>query len=92
LPERTVFNCTGLGAGRLFGDTEIMPVRGQLVILLPQPEVDYNTIGREGYMFGRRDGIVLGGSFERGEWSLTPDPEIVAGILSGHKSVFGAMS
>lgn len=91
LPERTVFNCTGLGAGRLFGDTEIMPVRGQLAILLPQPEIAYNTIAREGYMFGRRDGIVLGGTFERGEWSLTPNPDAIAGILAGHKSIFDAM-
>jgi len=91
LPERTVFNCTGLGAGRLFGDAEIMPVRGQLAILLPQPEVNYNTIGREGYMFGRRDGIVLGGTFDRGEWSLEPDPAAIARIMRGHASIFGAM-
>lgn len=91
LPERTIFNCTGLGAGRLFGDTEIMPVRGQLAILLPQPEVDYNTIAREGYMFGRRDGIVLGGSFERGEWSVEPDPTVIAGIMDGHRSIFAEM-
>ena len=91
LPERTIFNCTGLGAGRLFGDTEIMPVRGQLAILLPQPEVAYNTIAREGYMFGRRDGIVLGGTFERGEWSLEPNPETIAGIVAGHKSIFDEM-
>ena len=91
LPERTIFNCTGLGAGRLFGDAEIMPVRGQLVILLPQPEIDYNTIAREGYMFARRDGVVLGGTFDRGEWSLTPDPAAIAGIMQGHKSIFDAM-
>lgn len=91
LPEETIFNCTGLGAGALFGDSEIVPVRGQLAILLPQPEVNYNTIAREGYMFGRRDGIVLGGTFERGEWSLEPDPAAIAGILEGHRSIFGAM-
>lgn len=91
LPERTIFNCTGLGAGILFGDAEITPVRGQLAILLPQPEIDYNTIAREGYMFGRRDGIVLCGTFDRGEWSLTPDPDAIAGIINGHRSIFGAM-
>ncbi|MGD9966617.1 MAG: FAD-dependent oxidoreductase [Hyphomonadaceae bacterium] len=91
LPEQTIFNCTGLGAGRLFGDAEIIPVRGQLAILLPQPEVNYNTIAREGYMFGRRDGIVLGGTFERNEWSLEPNPETIAGILAGHKSIFDRM-
>lgn len=92
LPERTIFNCTGLGAGRLFGDAEIVPVRGQLAILLPQPEVDYNVIAREGYMFGRRDGVVLGGTFERGEWSLEHDPADIAGIIEGHRSIFGAMT
>lgn len=92
LPDHTIFNCTGLGAGRLFGDTEIMPVRGQLAILLPQPEVDYNVIAREGYMFGRRDGVVLGGTFERGEWSLEPDPAQIDRILNGHASIFGAMT
>jgi D-amino-acid oxidase len=92
LPERTIFNCTGLGAGRLFGDAEIMPVRGQLAILLPQPEIDYNTIAREGYMFGRRDGVVLGGTFERGEWSLEHDPEDIAGIVDRHRSIFDAMT
>jgi glycine/D-amino acid oxidase-like deaminating enzyme len=92
LPERTIFNCTGLGAGQLFGDTEIMPVRGQLVILLPQPEVDYNVNGSRGYMFGRRDGVVLGGTFERGEWSLEPDPATIARILDGHKRLFDAMT
>jgi len=92
LPERVIFNCTGLGAGALFGDSEIMPARGQLAILLPQPEIDYNTIAREGYMFGRRDGIVLGGTFERGEWALEPDPAAITGILEGHKSIFEAMT
>lgn len=91
LPERTIFNCTGLGAGALFGDAEIMPARGQLAILLPQPEINYNTIAREGYMFGRRDGIVLGGTFERGAWSLEPTQDAIEGILNGHRSIFGAM-
>ncbi len=91
LPERIVFNCTGLGAGALFGDADLIPVRGQLAILLPQPEIDYNTIAREGYMFGRHDGVVLGGTFERGEWSLAPDPADIAEIMAGHRSIFDAM-
>ncbi|MGE0044709.1 MAG: FAD-dependent oxidoreductase [Hyphomonadaceae bacterium] len=91
LPETVLFNCTGLGAGALFRDSEITPVRGQLAILLPQPEVDYNVIAPEGYMFGRRDGIVLGGTFERGEWSLEPDPAAISRILAGHRSIFEGM-
>src|SRR3546814_7226043 len=40
LPEALVFNCTGLGSNRLFGDAELQPMRGQLAVLLPQPEVE----------------------------------------------------
>jgi glycine/D-amino acid oxidase-like deaminating enzyme len=46
LPEKLVFNCTGLGARELFGDTGLEPVRGQLAILLPQPEVRYAFTGQ----------------------------------------------
>lgn len=91
LSEQTIFNCTGLGAGALFGDTEIEPVRGQLVILLPQAEVDYNVLADEGYMFGRRDGIVLGGTFQHGNWSLAPSDADTARIIRGHKGIFNAM-
>jgi glycine/D-amino acid oxidase-like deaminating enzyme len=92
LPERTVFNCTGLGAGALFHDAAIEPVRGQLVILEPQPEIDYNIILDDGYyMFGRRDGIVLGGTFDHGNASLTPDPDVTQRILRTHQAFFAAM-
>jgi glycine/D-amino acid oxidase-like deaminating enzyme len=92
LPEQTIFNCTGLGAGALFGDEGIEPARGHLVVLEPQPEVDYNVVS-EGplYMFGRHDGIILGGTFGRGEWSLEPDPDAVARILAGHRAIFSAL-
>lgn len=93
LPERIVFNCTGLGAGALFDDRVIEPVRGQLVTLLPQPEVDYNivTLG-DVYMFGRWDGIVLGGTFQHGNWSLEPDPNDTAEILRGNGEIFRGIS
>jgi glycine/D-amino acid oxidase-like deaminating enzyme len=40
LPESVIVNCTGLGAKALFKDDELMPIKGQLTFLLPQPEVD----------------------------------------------------
>jgi D-amino-acid oxidase len=90
--EPVVFNCTGLGARTLFGDVELIPVKGQLTILLPQPEVDYITLPSNGlYMFPRSDGILLGGTQERGVWTLEPDPEAEERILEGHQRFFGAM-
>ena len=88
LPERLVFNCTGLGARDLFGDGELHPARGQLAILLPQPEVRYAFTGQAGYMFPRPDGIVLGGTFEPDEWSTVPEPETIARILASHRRLF----
>jgi glycine/D-amino acid oxidase-like deaminating enzyme len=88
LAERLVFNCTGLGSRDLFGDPELQPVRGQLAILLPQPEVRYAAGGSFGYMFPREDGILLGGTFERDEWSTVPDPQTISRIVANHKRFF----
>ena len=60
LHEPVIFNCTGLGSRALFDDTELEPVRGQLSILEPQPEVDYCYLSGTIYMFPRNDGVVLG--------------------------------
>lgn len=88
LPETLVFNCTGLGSAALFGDTELIPVRGQLAILIPQPEVDYAFAGNAGYMFPRADGIVLGGTFERGVGVAEPQPADIAEIVDSHRRLY----
>jgi len=76
LREKTVINATGYGARALFGDESITPVRGQLMRLIPQPEVTYGlTYGDQFYMVPRRDGIILQtqapGDF--GNADITPD-------------------
>lgn len=88
LPESLIFNCTGLGARELFGDEELYPVRGQLAILIPQPEIQYAFTGRAGYMFPRPDGIILGGTFERNEWLSEPQPKDIAGIVKSHADFY----
>jgi D-amino-acid oxidase len=88
LHEPVIFNCTGLGSRTLFGDAQLEPVRGQLSILEPQPEVDYCYLSGTIYMFPRNDGIVLGGTFDRGNWSTEPDMATQARILSQHEAVF----
>ncbi|MHB1021480.1 MAG: FAD-dependent oxidoreductase [Acidobacteriaceae bacterium] len=91
LPEKLIFNCTGLGAKALFGDEEMTPIRGQLTFLLPQPEVTYAT-GMEGtYMFSRRDGILLGGTHDEGDWSLEPDMEQTKLVLEQQRRLFAHM-
>lgn len=93
LAEPTVVNCTGLGSRDLFGDPELIPARGQMTILLPQPEVDY-FLGIDGdalYMIPRDDGILLGGTFERDVRDLTSNPQESERILQGHGAFFETM-
>ena len=72
----------------LFNDPVLEPVRGQLTILEPQPDIDYTYLTGELYMFPRSDGIVLGGTFERGNWSTSVDLASQSRILAGHEAIF----
>ena len=98
LEESVIVNCTGLGSYTLFNDRELTPLKGQLTVLVPQPEVDYNTFGglrRSGgfgiHMQPRSDGIILGGTSERGVWSLEPNEEARRRVVEGHIELFSAM-
>jgi glycine/D-amino acid oxidase-like deaminating enzyme len=95
LLEPLVVNCTGLGSATLFADTDMLPIKGQLLVLVPQPEIDYITIGPGPgglYMMPRQDGIILGGTFERGVDTLQPDPAQTQRILQGHRALFRQMA
>ena len=60
LKEKTVIHATGYGARALFGDESIVPVRGQLLRLIPQPEITYGlTCFDQVSMVPRRDGIIV---------------------------------
>lgn len=59
LAEPVVINCTGYGARALFGDQSIVPVRGQIGWLPPQPELTYALNYRAISMVPRHDGIVI---------------------------------
>ena len=101
LSEPLVVNCTGLGARDLFGDDELLPLKGQLTVLVPQEEVDYGISGDppDGaprgvlgvHMQPRNDGIALGGTSERGVWSLEPNQEAMQRIVTAHMAVYSAM-
>lgn len=93
LAQPLVINCAGLGTQALFGDKTLLPVKGQLTVLLPQPEVDY-ILGVDDislYMHPRPDGVLLGGTFERGVSSLEPNEAENERILRGHEAFFGSV-
>lgn len=95
LREDVIFNCTGLGSASLFGDDELVPAKGQLVLLPPDPGVDYMTVGGGSpgvsgflHMFPRRDAIVLGGIFKRGDSSSHVENEHTQRIVEEHRKLF----
>lgn len=61
-------------------------------MLLPQPEVDYAVLAGGLYMFARSDGILLGGTHERGVATLEPSLEAERTILDGHAHFFAGLA
>lgn len=96
LPEPVVVNCAGLGAGVLFGDDEIVPVRGQITRVKPQPGLDYGYAWERPdgilYMYPRASGIVLGGTMGYGEASRTVDEAQRAWMLEAHADIARALA
>lgn len=92
LKEPVILNCSGLGAKAIFGDEDLTPIKGQLTVLLPQPEVQYMMVYKGIYMMPRKDGVLLGGTHERGEWSLDPNATEAARVMSDHVDFFKKMA
>jgi glycine/D-amino acid oxidase-like deaminating enzyme len=59
LREKVLINATGYGARALFGDESIVPVRGQLARMIPQPDVNYGLFYKGVSFVPRRDGLVF---------------------------------
>ena len=101
LGENVIINCTGLGSKALFNDPELMPLKGQLTILVPQSEITYSTSGgarapvtpEAGFihMMPRSDGIVLGGTSIRDDWSLEVNEKERQRIVETHIDLFNSM-
>jgi D-amino-acid oxidase len=88
LIENIVVNCTGLGAMTLWSDPKMVPIKGQLAMLPPQPNLQY-LYGQDGYMFPRGDHVVIGGTFELGVNNETPDKSVCQGLVDHIASLFG---
>lgn len=99
LNEEIIFDCTGLGARELFNDNQLFPIRGQLVYLNPNPNIDYMIFARTNntkvpylYMIPHKSRIVVGGTFERNvEDAITDsDPETREQIVRNAQSFFNS--
>ncbi|MBY0503964.1 MAG: FAD-dependent oxidoreductase [Bryobacteraceae bacterium] len=96
LPQKVIVNCTGYGAKALWKDDSIVPVRGQIAWLIPQPEAHYALGYRNVNVISRRDGIVVqdGGKGEMEGYNddnETPDRPAAEALVQGVAELFGRL-
>lgn len=100
LSENVIINCTGLGSKVLFSDPDLVPLKGQLVVLIPQPEITYGTSGAARqlppdagfvHMMPRSDGIILGGTSLMGNSSFDVEETERKRVMDLHIELFNGM-
>ena len=72
-----IVNCTGLSSGELCNDSEVYPVRGQIIRIKPllsQMHLD-QQVPTLAYIVPRSNDMILGGVAQEGKWSLESTEE-----------------
>jgi D-amino-acid oxidase len=80
-----VVNCAGMAARELVPDPELVPVRGQVVVVENPGIAEFfasTDTGELLYILPHPDRVILGGVAEPGAWSLDPDPDTARRILA----------
>lgn len=92
VPFDVVVNCTGIGAHDLVKDSNVTPVRGQVVkVAAPTSKcAKFNFPGT--YIIPNDEVVVLGGSATKGDWRREVDPAETERILSRCRSWVPALS
>jgi len=92
LKERTLVNATGYGARALLDDDSVIPVRGQIARLVPQPDVRYGLAwrGHNLSVVSRRDGILVQAEVDGdfGNEDTTPDRALSEAAVQRLASLF----
>jgi D-amino-acid oxidase len=93
---RVIVNCTGCGARDLVPDPDVVPVRGQVVVAA-NPGITEFFVGTSRdpgdltYVFPHGDVVVLGGTEQRGNWRLDPDPATAERIVAACAAIEPAL-
>jgi D-amino-acid oxidase len=84
-----IINCTALGSRELCHDKEVIPIRGQVALLSPK-DIPFIFLDNEMplYIVPRKDGIIVGGTFEEGIEDAVCEPETLDKILENAFNVF----
>ena len=86
-PAGVLVNCTGIGARTLTHDPDLVPVRGQVVVVANPGLAEFfvgerDVPGEITYFFPHGATAVLGGVEQHGNASIDPDPALAAHIIS----------
>jgi D-amino-acid oxidase len=84
---QVLVNAAGLGARELANDPDVIPVRGQTVLVPPLATAPCSISADGFYVYPRADGIVLGGTAEHGVWDDAPDPATIERILTVNERI-----
>jgi D-amino-acid oxidase len=87
LPHDVVFNCTGLGARELCADENVIPVRGQIAVVGPQPQMDWSIKHDGFYVYPRKDDTVLGGTSEEDVWDDQPESSTIEALVHANQRI-----
>lgn len=84
--SKVVINCAGLGARALVGDSQLKPIRGQIVRVrnpgLTRFVLDEDAPEGVTYIVPRTGDCILGGTADEDRWDMLPDPTVAAAILA----------
>ncbi|CAG9823839.1 unnamed protein product [Phaedon cochleariae] len=72
-----VVNCTGLGANKLMGDTNVKPIRGQ-IIKVRAPWIFHSFLidsEKSGYVLGNKNFVILGGTRQHDDSTKVDDDD-----------------
>lgn len=87
ITQKIIINCTGLGARELCNDHNVHAVKGQLAMLPAQPNLDY-LFCAPGYLFPRKDAVVVGGTEETTFTDDKPDINRCMQVLKNVRRAF----
>jgi glycine/D-amino acid oxidase-like deaminating enzyme len=95
--QKVVINATGYGARALWKDDSIVPIRGQIAWLIPQPEVNYSVFYKNVFVVSRRDGILVqdvgNGEMEGyNDANEQPDRQVAESAVQGVAELYGRMA
>lgn len=87
LPHQVIFNCTGYGSRRLCDDTSVYPIKGQVAIVGPQPQLDWSISADGFYVYPRSTDTVIGGTAERHVDTETNDQIALSMLMRANRRI-----